>query len=356
MCRDRMGDVADGLEVRNVEFRAGQAHILRGVSLEAGPGKTVALLGPSGCGKTTLLRVIAGLEQPSAGHVVFDGEDIVGIPAHRRGFGLMFQDHALFPHMNVERNVDFGLRRLGWDGEQRERRVAELLETVGLGGFGRRALDGLSGGERQRVALARALAPEPRLLMLDEPLGSLDRGLREHLVVELREILRRLAIPAIYVTHDQFEAFAVADELAIMREGRVVRVGDPGEVHGDPRTEFVARFLGLENIVEGFRDMRGMVETAAGVFGPCPGAHGAVRLLLRPEGSTVVEADGPNVVRGMVVARVFLGGLTRLVIDSTAGRLEFPLQTTPAGVNEGQEIRVRVAKVQGLAAEDRGPN
>lgn len=351
-----MGAVADGLEVRNVEFRAGQAHILRSASLVVRPGNTVALLGPSGCGKTTLLRVIAGLERPGAGQVVFDGVDVVGVPPHRRGFGLMFQDHALFPHMNVERNVDFGLRRLGWGGERRARRVDELLETVGLGGFGGRELDGLSGGERQRVALARALAPEPRLLMLDEPLGSLDRGLRERLVVELREILRRLAIPAIYVTHDQFEAFAVADELAIMREGRVVRVGDPAEVHGDPRTEFVARFLGMENIVDGLRDGRGMVETAAGVFGPCGGAQGAVRLLLRSEGSSVVEAEGPNVVRGVVMARVFLGGLTRLVIDSAAGRLEFPLQTPPAGVAEGQEVRVRVERVQALAAEDAHPD
>ncbi len=347
--------MTDGLEVRKVEFRAGQAHILRGADLCAGTGKTVALLGPSGCGKTTLLRVVAGLERPSAGKILFDGEDVGEIPAYRRGFGLMFQEHALFPHMNVERNVDFGLRRLGWEAARRDRRVGELLETVGLGGFGRRTLEGLSGGERQRVALARALAPEPRLLMLDEPLGSLDRGLREHLVVELREILRHLRIPAVYVTHDQFEAFAVADELAIMREGRVVRVGNPGEVHGNPRTEFVARFLGLENIVDGVRDSEGMIATLAGVFGPVAGSPGAVRLLLRTEGSAVVESDGQNVVRGLVVARVFLGGLTRLVIDTVAGRLEFPMQTAPAGLAEGDEIRVRVEEVQALVSEQGEP-
>lgn len=347
--------MTDGLEARNVEFRAGQAHILRGADLRAGTGKTVALLGPSGCGKTTLLRVIAGLERPSAGEILFDGEDVGGIPPHRRGFGLMFQEHALFPHMNVERNVDFGLRRLGWEAERRHRRVGELLETVGLGGFGRRTLEGLSGGERQRVALARALAPEPRLLMLDEPLGSLDRGLREHLVVELREILRHLRIPAVYVTHDQFEAFAVADELAIMREGRVVRVGAPGDVHGQPGSEFVARFLGMENIVDGVRDTEGMIATLAGDFGPVTGSPGEVRLLLRTEGSTVVEGDGPNVVRGVVVARVFLGGLTRLVLDTAAGRMEFPMQTTPAGIAEGDEIGVRVEEVQALIGEQEGP-
>jgi thiamine transport system ATP-binding protein len=347
--------VTDGLDARNVEFRAGPAHILRGADLRAGTGTTIALLGPSGCGKTTLLRVIAGLERLSAGQILFDGEDVGGIPPHRRGFGLMFQEHALFPHMDVERNVDFGLRRLGWAAERRDRRVGELLETVGLGGFGKRTLEGLSGGERQRVALARALAPEPRLLMLDEPLGSLDRGLREHLVVEIREILRHLAIPAIYVTHDQFEAFTVANELAIMREGRVVRVGAPGDVHGQPGTEFVARFLGMDNIVDGVRDREGMIATSAGVFGPVAGPPGAVRLLLRTEGSAVVEADGPNVVRGLVVARVFLGGLTRLVIDTTAGRLEFPMQTAPAGMAEGDEIRVRVEKVQPLISEPAEP-
>lgn len=343
--------MVDGLEVRDIHFRAGKAHILRGTNLRVPTGQTVALLGPSGCGKTTLLRVIAGLERPESGEVLFDGRDVLGLPPHRRGFGLMFQDHALFPHMNVERNIDFGLRRLGWDGPRREKRVSDLLETVGLGGFGTRTLEGLSGGERQRVALARALAPEPRLLMLDEPLGSLDRGLREHLVVELREILRHLAIPAVYVTHDQFEAFAVADQLAIMREGVVVRVGTPGDVHAEPQTEFVARFLGLENIVDGVRDDSGLVETAAGRFGPMDGPPGAVRLLLRTEGSGLVEADGPNVVSGVVVARVFLGGLTRLVIDTAAGRLEFPLQTGPAGVDEGDAVRVRVERVQELVAE-----
>ncbi len=340
--------VAEGLEVRDAQFRAGGADILRGANLRVAPRQTVALLGPSGCGKTTMLRVIAGLERPSGGQVLFDGADVGGLPPHRRGFGLMFQDHALFPHMDVEHNVDFGLRRLGWAKERRERRVASLLETVGLSGFARRSLEGLSGGERQRVALARALAPEPRLLMLDEPLGSLDRGLREHLVVELREILRHLAIPAVYVTHDQFEAFTVAGRIAIMRAGQVVREGTPGEVHGEPGTEFVARFLGLENIVDGHRDARGMVETRAGTFGPVPGEPGPVRLLLRPEGARVVETGGPNVVHAKVIARVFLGGLTRLVVESAAGRLEFPLQPAPEGLDEGAAVQIRVEKSQAL--------
>ncbi len=343
--------MVSGLEVRGIQFSAGGTHILRGANLRVAAGETVALLGPSGCGKTSLLRVIAGLERPWGGEVLFAGTDVRGIAPHRRGFGLMFQDHALFPHMDVEHNIDFGLRRLGWGKERRKQRVASLLELVGLAGFGGRSLEGLSGGERQRVALARALAPEPRLLILDEPLGSLDRGLREHLVVELREILRRLAIPAIYVTHDQFEAFAVADRVAIMRAGQVVREGTPAEVHREPQTEFVARFLGLENIIDGDRDERGMVETAAGTFGPVEGEVGPVRLLLRPEGARAVEAGGPNVVGATVVAVVFLGGLTRLVVETAAGRLEFPLPAAPPALREGAPVHVQVARCQALAGE-----
>jgi thiamine transport system ATP-binding protein len=343
----------EGLDARDIAFHVGRAQILCGATLGVARGETVALLGPSGCGKTTLLRVIAGLERQAAGGVWFDGEDISHIAAHRRGFGLMFQDHALFPHLDVSRNIDFGLRRRGWGKADRERRVTELLGTVGLRGFEGRTLDGLSGGERQRVALARALAPEPRLLMLDEPLGSLDRGLRERLVVELRAILKDLAIPAIYVTHDQFEAFAVADRLAIMRDGVIVRTGTPDAVHEEPGTEFVARFLGMENIVPGTLGPGGMVESPAGVFGPIerhPGA-GPVRLLLRAEGALVTDGNGPNVVRGRVVARVFLGGLTRLVLDTAAGRLEFPLQRPPAGAEEGSEVSIRVEKAQVLSGE-----
>ncbi|HMO53490.1 MAG TPA: ABC transporter ATP-binding protein, partial [Tepidiformaceae bacterium] len=249
--------MASGLEVQDVRWAAGSKEILRGVSLAVPPGETVALLGPSGCGKTTLLRVIAGLEQPNTGMVLIDGKDVTRLPPHRRGFGLMFQEHALFPHMNVRRNIEFGLRQMAVPARRRGERVEELLASVGLVGFGERTLEGLSGGERQRVALARTLAPSPRLLMLDEPLGSLDRGLRERLVIEVRDILDHLDIPALYVTHDQFEAFAIADRLAIMRGGRIVRDGTPADVFAEPRTEFVARFLGMENLVRGHRNSGG---------------------------------------------------------------------------------------------------
>ncbi|MGH2633385.1 MAG: ABC transporter ATP-binding protein, partial [Tepidiformaceae bacterium] len=228
----------DGLVVEDVSFAAGGKEIVSRVSLGVAQGQTLAILGPSGCGKTTLLRLIAGLERPAGGSVRMDGVDLSAVPAHRRKFGMVFQDFALFPHMNVERNVAFGLRKSALPKAAAHARVAELLEIVGLAGFGQRTTEALSGGERQRVALARALAPDPRLLLFDEPLGSLDRGLRERLLVELRAILDRLTIPAIYVTHDQFEAFAVADRMAIMRAGRIVAEGTPRALYEKPGTEF----------------------------------------------------------------------------------------------------------------------
>jgi ABC-type Fe3+/spermidine/putrescine transport system ATPase subunit len=208
------------LEVRDVELAFGDLPVLRGVSLEAAEGEIVCLLGPSGCGKTTLLRVIAGLEVPERGDVIFDGRSVRDVPVHRRGFGLMFQDFALFPHLDVARNAAFGLRMMGIPAAERQRRVQEVLSLVGLAGFERRDVAKLSGGEKQRVALARSLAPNPRLLMLDEPLGSLDAALRERLVIEIREIIKQVGRAALYVTHDQHEAFAIADRIIIMNEGR----------------------------------------------------------------------------------------------------------------------------------------
>ena len=340
--------MASGLEVQDVRWAAGSKEILRGVSLAVPPGETVALLGPSGCGKTTLLRVIAGLEQPNTGMVLIDGKDVTRLPPHRRGFGLMFQEHALFPHMNVRRNIEFGLRQMAVPADRRLERVEELLASVGLVGFGERTLEGLSGGERQRVALARTLAPSPRLLMLDEPLGSLDRGLRERLVIEVRDILDHLDIPALYVTHDQFEAFAIADRLAIMRGGRIVRDGTPADVFAEPRTEFVARFLGMENLVRGHRNSGGMVATPAGVFGPAGSGEGEVMVLLRSEGARIVDGPGRNVVRGVVEARLFQGPLTRVVVRAGGLALGFAFDSSSPAAAQGDDVFVAVAVVQAL--------
>ncbi len=246
--RSEFADAA--LEVGRVSAQLGGGTVLADVSLTARAGEIVALLGPSGCGKTTLLRVIAGL-QPHTGDVLWQGRSLAAVPAHRRGFGLVFQDQALFPHLDVERNVAFGLRMQRSSAADRGRRVAELLELVGLSGFSRRPVDALSGGEAQRVALARALAPHPRLLMLDEPLAGLDRPLREQLLVDLPHILRRLRQTALFVTHDLEEALAVSDRVAVMRAGRIVQVGTPRALYEHPASVFVARFLGRANILHG---------------------------------------------------------------------------------------------------------
>ncbi len=244
-------NAASGLTLRDIHKSFGSKQALSGVSFQVLEGETVALLGPSGCGKSTLLGIIAGLESPDQGEVLWAGESLAATPAHQRGFGLMFQDFALFPHRDVFGNVAFGLQMAKWSSAQIELRVREVLELVGLPGFERRDVNTLSGGEAQRVALARSLAPGPRLLMLDEPLGSLDRTLRERLVIDLRQILRQSHQTAIYVTHDQEEAFIIADRVVVMNAGRVEQTGPAQEIYRQPAGVFVARFLGLNNLIPG---------------------------------------------------------------------------------------------------------
>ncbi len=217
---------------------------LDGVDLEVGDGEVVAVLGPSGSGKSTLLRVIAGLERPDRGRVRWNGEDVTDVPPHLRRFGLMFQSYALFPHLTVAGNVAFGLRMLGLPPAEVEKRTREALRWVDLEEFADRPVEGLSGGEQQRVALARTLAPEPRLVMLDEPLGALDRNLRERLVVDTRRLLRERGATALYVTHDHGEAESVADRVAIMHAGRIVQTGTLTAIRRAPADAWVAEFVG----------------------------------------------------------------------------------------------------------------
>ena len=234
------------LTVENVTVRFGEVSALDGASLEVGPGEVVAILGPSGSGKSTLLRAIAGLENIESGKIAFHGNNLEGVPVHRRGFGLMFQSYALFPHLTVADNVAFGLRmRNATDLDARER-VAEVLGWVGLERLADRRVDRLSGGEQQRVALARTLAPRPPLVMLDEPVGSLDRMLRQRLVVEIGRLLERQQAAALYVTHDHEEAMAISDRVAIMRDGRIVQSGPFAQLAAAPANRWVAEFLGIE--------------------------------------------------------------------------------------------------------------
>jgi ABC-type Fe3+/spermidine/putrescine transport system ATPase subunit len=301
--------------------------LLRGVSLDLGAGETVSLLGPSGSGKSTLLRITAGLEQPERGRVMWDGEDLTRTPTHRRGFGLMFQDYALFPHLDVEENVAFGLRMLALPSGPIRNEVHDVLAKVNLAGFERRRVAELSGGEQQRVALARALAPRPRLLMLDEPLGALDRAMREELIGELRRLLRQLAIPSLYVTHDQEEAFGVGDRVAILHAGRIVQIGTPDEIIRRPASVWVGRFLGLGNILRGRVKTVSplIVETSIGDF-PAEGAKPGPRkgegiwLLLRSGGGSLLRESKriPNAVRGVVVECIRKGDVYRIRLKGSA--------------------------------------
>lgn len=258
------------LELQDIHKSYEQALLLRGVSFSASPGETVCLLGASGSGKSTLLRIIAGLENPEEGRVLWEGEDLAPLPAHRRNFGLVFQDYALFPHLSVAGNVAFGLRMQALPSQEIELRVSSMLEKVNLKGFEARRITELSGGEQQRVALARALATRPRLLMFDEPLGALDRVLKDDLLDELRRVLHESGIPAIYVTHDQAEAFAIANRILLLHEGRIVQEGTPEEVCARPVSVWAARFLGVGNIIEGRvaarREDGWLVETDSGEF------------------------------------------------------------------------------------------
>ena len=311
--------------------------LLRGVSFQVAGGETVCLLGPSGSGKSTLLRIIAGLEQPERGQVLWDGQDLSALPAYRRRFGLMFQDYALFPQRSVAQNVAFGLRMQNLPMAEVDRQVRAALERVNMADFAGRRVTDLSGGEQQRVALARALAPQPRLLMLDEPLAALDHTLRERLTTELRLILRQTGIPAIYVTHDQEEAFAIADRLILIHQGQVEQSGTPAEVYARPASTWVARFFGLENLLEGTVVAVDplTVETSAGRFTPtCPGRllrlGQSISLLLRPYGAQPAPDQEVNGLQGLVEDAFFQGSGFRVRLRLPQGEMmSFFLPTAP---------------------------
>jgi len=318
--------------------------LLDDISFKVDTGETVCLLGASGSGKSTLLRIIAGLEEADSGVVFFNGQLLTSMPAHLRDFGLVFQDYALFPHLNVYDNVAFGLRMRRLPQEETDKRVINALEMVNLRSFEERRVTDLSGGEQQRIALARALATRPRLLMFDEPLGALDRTLREGLLGELRAILHQTNIPAIYVTHDQEEAFAIADRVLILHNARLVREGTPAEVWAHPGSAFVARFLGLGNILEGTYIGHSQVETRFGTFTvDCARKRSrgdAVHLLARPQ-PVDAKRDG-NVVRGVVTDVIFQQERFKVTLDNG---LYVYLQETP---KKGEKITVQV-KVECLA-------
>jgi spermidine/putrescine transport system ATP-binding protein len=254
------------LELRDIFKTYEDKPLLRGVSFSVSKGETVCLLGASGSGKSTLLRIIAGLESPESGHILFNKIDLAQTPPHARDFGLVFQDYGLFPHLNIFDNVAFGLKMRNVPLAQINSRVTEMLDLVNMQGFEKRKVTDLSGGEQQRVALARALAPQPRLLMFDEPLGALDKSLKEDLLDQIRIILRKTKIPAIYVTHDQDEAFTIADRILLLQDGEIIRDGTPDEVWKNPNSAYAARMLGVGNVIEGVIISAKKVRTEYGIF------------------------------------------------------------------------------------------
>jgi ABC-type Fe3+/spermidine/putrescine transport system ATPase subunit len=335
--------MTEGLLISKATKQFGSTLALDEVTLEVQEGEIVAVLGPSGSGKSTLLAVVAGLEQPDAGEVYWKGEPLKDVPPHRRGFGLMFQDFALFPHMNVFNNVSYGLRMGRMKADRIEQQVLEVLDLVGLAGFEKRDVNTLSGGEQQRVALARSLVPHPRLLMLDEPLGSLDRNLRERLILDLRHILKKMEQTAIYVTHDQEEAFTLADRIVLMNAGRIEQTGLAQELYRSPASLFTARFLGFSNLLPGKitrADGSFMIDTEIGRL-PLAAEHreGTATLLIRPDAMHLTSIN-PYFIEGRLLETSFLGSLCRAVVQVNDTRLQFDFLSREKIPAAGECIRL----------------
>jgi putative spermidine/putrescine transport system ATP-binding protein len=264
-------------------------------NLTVGDGELVCLLGPSGSGKSTLLRMVGGFETPSAGVVAIDGEDVTRVPPEKRPTGMVFQSHALWTHMNVFKNLAFGLKLRRLPADEIKRRVDAVLELVGLGGFGHRATNQLSGGQQQRVALARSLVLEPKILLLDEPFASLDQHLRERLREEVRDIQQRLGITTLFVTHGQDEALSMADRIVVMRDGKIEQVAPPDFLYRQPQTPFVASFIGTMNLIEGV--VSGGQFSRPGLKLPLPIADGPATVAVRPEALAIVKSGEPDSAR-----------------------------------------------------------
>ncbi len=344
------------LSIADVTKRFGPVLAVEGVNLTVRRGEFFCLLGPSGCGKTTLMRLIAGFEQPDAGHLILDGEDMAGLPPHRRPVNMMFQSYALFPHLTVADNVGFGLKQAGHSRAMREARIGEMLDLLELAPLRDRKPEQLSGGQRQRVALARALALSPKLLLLDEPLGALDRRLRQHTQGLLKELQHRLGITFLVVTHDQDEAMGLSDRIAVMEKGRIIQTGTPAEIYDRPATASVAAMVGdissfdcmAEPAGNGMARVRNcallpdeaLVRTAEGL------RSGAARLFVRPE-EVVISAIGADVpgkgMSGTVEATLYQGDSMLVTVAlNDGGRILARVWNEQRGLLPGASVRVAV--------------
>lgn len=342
------------LQLSSLSRRFGDTVAVDSLSLEVAEGEFLTLLGPSGCGKTTTLRMIAGFEHPTSGKVVIAGRDVTALKPQKRDVGMVFQNYALFPHLNVWDNVEFGLRSRGVSRAEAKPKVERALALVEMEGYGARKVQALSGGQQQRVALARALAPEPPLLLLDEPLSNLDAALRERTRAELRALLKRLGMTAVFVTHDQEEAFALSDRIAVLNRGELQHLGTPEALYARPANPFVAGFLGRANFLPATvesadgstlacRLAAGPVWRASAVDGLAAKPGTAVRVMARPESLRVSrDAMGTDALRGRVTDRRFAGALSFYTV-ALEGGAELLVQGAASDAEEGDGVGVTPA-------------
>ncbi len=339
------------ISLRGIRKSFDDTQVLKGLDLDVAQGEFLTLLGPSGCGKTTTLRVLAGLERPDAGRIFLNGEDITALPPEKRPLNTVFQNYALFPHLNVEKNIAYGLKMTGCKRDEIAGRVEEMLDLMRLSGFEKRMPSQLSGGQRQRVAIARALVLSPELLLLDEPLGALDLQLRRQMQTELKDIQGRLKIAFIYITHDQEEALNMSDRIALMRDGNFVQIGTPQELYDKPRTTFAAQFIGQTNLLHGVltakKGSKSVME-AGGLSIPCVADErfsvgDPVCLSVRTERLHFsLQPENTVFLSGKLVACRYVGGVERAQIELPTGQTLVSQRQVerPSGIEPGKVVHL----------------
>ena len=329
------------IDLKNISVSFDGEQILKSINLYIRDGEFITFLGPSGCGKTTTLRIVAGFLEPDSGDVIFDGKRINGVPPHKREVNTIFQRYALFPHLNVAENIAFGLKLKKMPKDKIDKKVSEMLALVNLKGFENRNINSLSGGQQQRVAIARALAVDPKVLLLDEPLGALDLKLRKDMQNELKKIQQSLGITFIYVTHDQEEALSMSDTIVVMDSGKIQQIGTPTDIYNEPKNAFVADFIGESNIVDGVMKQDKVVEFSGHVFDCLDGGFGKnepVDVVVRPEDVDVVPVS-EGMLTGKVTSVTFKGVHYEIIVD--IGGFLWMIQSTDIQY-EGSEIGLMI--------------
>lgn len=336
------------LELSSLVKRFGDVTAVKGISLLVKPGSLVALLGPSGCGKTTTLRMIAGLEQPSEGDILFNDASVLGIAPEKREIGMVFQRYVLFPHMSVEKNVSFGLRMKGVAKDEIDQRVRDVMKIVQLEGFEKRFPSQLSGGQQQRVAIARTVVTNPRLLLMDEPLSNLDAKLREEMRAFITDLQKRLSITTVFVTHDQIEAIELADQIGVIFDGELVQFGTPEDIFNRPANARVADFMGATNILKGTLQSKALLETSAGSLQVSQAPHQAegsvVTATIRPEHIDISHSnEQPNSFKANVTEAIYYGGIVSYTVQSADLELNIKDRSTRR-FNIGEEVSIHLGK------------